>query len=47
MNSKELVETDEGSQYLGEVALVDHYSPISQSNKFTMKHCLMKMHPAI
>ena len=30
---KELVETDEGSHYLGEVALVDHYSPISQSNK--------------
>ena len=29
---KELIETDEGSQYLGEVALVDHYSPISQSN---------------
>lgn len=30
---KELIETDEGSRYLGEVALVDHYSPISQSNK--------------
>ena len=30
---KELVETDEGSQYLGEVALVDHFSPISQSNQ--------------
>ncbi len=30
---KELVETDEGSHYLGEVALVDHFSPISQSNK--------------
>ena len=30
---KELVETDEGSLYLGEVALVDHYSPISQSNQ--------------
>ena len=30
---KELIETDEGSHYLGEVALVDHYSPISQSNK--------------
>ena len=30
---KELIETDEGSQYLGEVALVDHYSPISQSNR--------------
>ncbi len=29
---KELIETDEGSHYLGEVALVDHYSPISQSN---------------
>ena len=26
---KELVETDEGSHYLGEVALVDHFSPIS------------------
>ena len=30
---KELVETDEGSHYLGEVALVDHFSPISQSNR--------------
>ncbi|WP_066370664.1 aminopeptidase [Neobacillus fumarioli] len=29
---KHLVETDEGSQYLGEVALVPHNSPISQSN---------------
>lgn len=30
---KELVETDEGSHCLGEVALVDHFSPISQSNQ--------------
>lgn len=30
---KELIETDEGSLYLGEVALVDHFSPISQSNQ--------------
>lgn len=30
---KHLIETDEGSSYLGEVALVDHYSPISQSNR--------------
>ena len=30
---KELVETDEGSHYLGEVALVDYFSPISQSNQ--------------
>ena len=30
---KELIETDEGSHYLGEVALVDHFSPISQSNQ--------------
>lgn len=29
---KRLVETDEGSHYLGEVALVAHQSPISQSN---------------
>ncbi|MDA1475713.1 aminopeptidase [Bacillus changyiensis] len=29
---KELIETDEGSHYLGEVALVAHNSPISQSN---------------
>lgn len=29
---KHLVETDEGSHYLGEVALVPHNSPISQSN---------------
>ena len=29
---KRLVETDEGSHYLGEVALVPHESPISQSN---------------
>ncbi|QQZ08802.1 aminopeptidase [Heyndrickxia vini] len=29
---KQLVETDEGSHYLGEVALVPHNSPISQSN---------------
>lgn len=29
---KTLLETDEGSARLGEVALVDHYSPISQSN---------------
>ena len=29
---KELVETDEGSHYLGEVALVAHDSPISKSN---------------
>ncbi|MFD2371645.1 aminopeptidase [Brevibacillus sp. GCM10020057] len=27
-----LIETDEGSHYLGEVALVPHFSPISQSN---------------
>lgn len=27
-----LVETDEGSHYLGEVALVPHHSPISESN---------------
>ncbi len=30
---KELVESDEGSHYLGEIALVDHFSPISQSNQ--------------
>lgn len=29
---KQLVETDEGSHYLGEVALVPHQSPISASN---------------
>lgn len=29
---KRLVDTDEGSHYLGEVALVPHNSPISQSN---------------
>ncbi|WP_053361577.1 aminopeptidase [Bacillus sp. FJAT-27251] len=29
---KQLVATDEGSHYLGEVALVPHQSPISQSN---------------
>lgn len=29
---KHLIETDEGSHYLGEVALVPHNSPISQSN---------------
>lgn len=29
---KRLVETDEGAHYLGEVALVPHNSPISQSN---------------
>lgn len=29
----ELLATDEGSSYLGEIALVDHFSPISQSNK--------------
>lgn len=29
---KNLVETDEGSHYLGEVALVPHQSPISESN---------------
>ncbi|QVY62294.1 aminopeptidase [Cytobacillus gottheilii] len=29
---KQLVDTDEGSHYLGEVALVPHNSPISQSN---------------
>ncbi|BBH23811.1 aminopeptidase AmpS [Paenibacillus baekrokdamisoli] len=29
---KRLVDTDEGSHYLGEVALVPHESPISQSN---------------
>ncbi|MFC7391842.1 aminopeptidase [Scopulibacillus cellulosilyticus] len=29
---KRLVETDEGSHYIGEVALVPHQSPISQSN---------------
>ncbi len=28
---RELLETDEASSYLGEIALVDHYSPISQS----------------
>ncbi|WP_042170890.1 aminopeptidase [Paenibacillus gorillae] len=29
---QQLVDTDEGSHYLGEVALVPHHSPISQSN---------------
>lgn len=29
---KQLIETDEGSHYLGEIALVAHDSPISQSN---------------
>lgn len=29
---EKLIETDEGSHYLGEVALVPHFSPISQSN---------------
>lgn len=29
---KKLIETDEGSHYLGEVALVPHHSPISDSN---------------
>lgn len=29
---KRLIETDEGSHYLGEIALVPHDSPISQSN---------------
>lgn len=29
---KRLIETDEGSHYLGEVALVPYHSPISQSN---------------
>ncbi|MEI2442833.1 aminopeptidase, partial [Priestia megaterium] len=29
---KHLIETDEGAKYLGEVALVPHQSPISQSN---------------
>lgn len=29
---KKLIETDEGSYYLGEVALVPHHSPISNSN---------------
>lgn len=29
---QKLVDTDEGSHYLGEVALVPHESPISQSN---------------
>lgn len=29
---KQLIETDEGSHYLGEVALVPHHSPISESN---------------
>ncbi|WP_100403445.1 aminopeptidase [Bacillus sp. FJAT-42315] len=29
---KKLVETDEGSHYLGEIALVPHHSPISESN---------------
>ncbi|MFF2483391.1 aminopeptidase [Paenibacillus sp. NPDC058071] len=29
---QQLVDTDEGSHYLGEVALVPHFSPISQSN---------------
>ncbi|UED72534.1 aminopeptidase [Brevibacillus sp. DP1.3A] len=29
---KQLIETDEGSHYLGEVALVPHLSPISQSD---------------
>ena len=29
---KRLIDTDEGSQYLGEVALVPHHSPISESN---------------
>ncbi|TVX95961.1 aminopeptidase [Cohnella terricola] len=31
-NLQQLIDTDEGSHYLGEVALVPHGSPISQSN---------------
>ncbi|OXS55347.1 aminopeptidase [Cohnella sp. CIP 111063] len=31
-NLRQLVETDDGAHYLGEVALVPHESPISQSN---------------
>lgn len=34
---KKLLETDEASSYLGEVALVDHYSPISLSNRIFME----------
>ncbi len=44
---KELVETDEGSHYLGEVALVPYDSPISQSNILSITHCLMKMRQII
>ncbi|WP_338553016.1 aminopeptidase [Paenibacillus sp. KS-LC4] len=29
---QKLIDTDEGARYLGEVALVPHYSPISESN---------------
>ncbi|MDI5788205.1 aminopeptidase [Bacillus licheniformis] len=36
------METDEGSHYLGEIALVAHDSPISKSNILFTTHCLMK-----
>lgn len=43
----ELLNTDEGSRYLGEVALVPYNSPISNSNIIFIIHYMMKMLHAI
>ena len=42
-----LLDTDEDARRLGEVALVPHGSPISQSDILFTTHCLMEMRPVI
>ena len=43
---KHLVETDEGSHFLGEVALVPHDSPFQTQMFYSTIHYLTKMHLA-
>ena len=42
---QKLIETDEGSYYLGEIALVSNKSPLSLLSSTIL--CLMKIQPAI
>ena len=44
---RRLLDTDEGAKHLGEVALVPHASPISQSELLFYNTLFMKMHPII
>ena len=44
---KELIETDEGSLYLAKLLWWTTSAQLANLTKFSTKHCLMKMHPAI